>query len=69
MSGIRHGVASIIQNKKPNAYYTHCYGHSLNLAAAHTIKQCPTLKIMLETVHEITKLVKFSPHRQAIWKS
>ena len=68
MSGIRHGVASIIQNEQPNAYYTHCYGHSLNLAAADTIKQCSTFKKMLETVHEITKLVKFSPRRQAIFE-
>lgn len=32
MSGLRHGVATIIQAEQPNAFYTHCYGHSLNLA-------------------------------------
>ena len=43
------------------AVYTHCYGHSLNLAASDAIKSSKMMKDALETTHEITKLIKFSP--------
>ncbi len=38
MSGIRNGVAKQILDKQPNAFFTHCYGHSLNLAVSDTVK-------------------------------
>jgi len=34
MSGSRSGVAKLILDMQPNAFFTHCYGHSLNLAVA-----------------------------------
>ena len=68
MSGRRRGVAAIIQAEEPKAYFTHCYGHSLNLATSDMVKGCFTMKKMLDTVHEITKLVKYSPRRQAIFE-
>jgi len=61
-------VASIIQNEQPNACFFHCYVYSLNLAAAYMVKGCSTMKKMLETVNEITKLVKYSSRRQAIFE-
>jgi len=64
MSGIRQGVATVIQAEQPNAFYTHCYGHSLNLAIADTIKSSATMKRALDICHEVTKLVKYSPRRQ-----
>ena len=33
MSGARSGVAKRIMEEECTAVYTHCYGHSLNLAA------------------------------------
>ena len=38
----------------------HCYGHALNLAASDVVMQCGHIKNSLDTVYEITKLVKFS---------
>ena len=32
MSGIRTGVTKRISDEEPHAVFTHCYGHSLNLA-------------------------------------
>lgn len=40
MSGHKSGVASQILKDEPKALYTHCYGHSLNLACSGTVKQC-----------------------------
>ncbi len=61
------GVATVIQAEQPNAFFAHCYGHSLNLATTDMVKGCATMKKMLVTVQEITKLVKYSPRRQSLF--
>ena len=53
---------------EPQAVYTHCYGHALNLACGDTIRQCKLMRDALETTHEISKLVKKSPRRDATFK-
>ena len=68
MSGRRNGVAKQISELEPRAIFTHCYGHALNLAASDTIKQSKIMKDALDTTHEITKLIKYSPRREAIFK-
>ena len=42
MRGIRNGVAKLIQDEEPRGVFTHCYGHSLSLAAKDTIQGCKT---------------------------
>ena len=66
MSGIKIGVAKLFMDKEPSAIYTHCCGHALNLATGDTIKRCSVMKNTLDTVHEICKLVKCSPKRDAL---
>ena len=61
MSGSRSGVAKLVQDKEPRALYTHCYGHSLNLPASDMLQKIKILKSAMETTHEITKLIKYSP--------
>ena len=68
MSGAKSGVAKRIQEEEPRAVYTHCYGHSVNLATCDAIKESKPIKSALETTHEITKLIKFSPCREGIFK-
>jgi len=51
------------------ALYTHCYGHSLNLTASDTLQNCKVMKAALETTHEITKVIKYSPRRQNLFDS
>ena len=67
MTGVRRGVATLLQREQPIAYFTHCYGYSLNLAVSDTIKKCVSMKKALDTTHEITKLVKYFPRRQNIF--
>jgi len=57
MSGTKNGVAKHITDIQPNAIFTHCYGHALNLAASDTFKRCNVMKNTLDTVHEICRLV------------
>ena len=46
----------------------HCYGHALNLAVSDTIKQSKVCCDALDTAYEITRLVKFSPKRDAAFE-
>ena len=39
MAGLKSGVAKQIQDIEPRAVFTHCYGHSLNLACGIPSKQ------------------------------
>ena len=68
MSGAKSGVATRIQELESRAVYLHCYGHSLNLAACDTIKHSELMRNALDTTHEITKLIKYSPRREAIFQ-
>ena len=69
MRGVRNGVAKQICDEEPRALYTHCYGHSVNLAVNDAIKVSKLLKMALEVTHEITKLIKYSPRRDEIFKN
>ena len=70
MSGARSGVSTQITNIEPRALYTHCYnGHALNLATQDAIKGVKIMADTLETVHEITKLIKKFPKRESIFKA
>lgn len=66
MSGSKGGVAALIQQEQPRAVYTHCYGHALNLACGHAVKNCELMRNTLDTSYELIKLVKKSPRRDAV---
>lgn len=68
-TGKNSGETKRISELEPRALLTHCYGHSLNLAAGDALKNSATVKDALETTREITKLVTFSPRREAIFRS
>ena len=68
IAGCRTGVATTILKKQPLAIYTHCYGHALNLAVQDSVKANHVLRDTLDTVEEMTKLIKKSPKREAIFK-
>lgn len=67
MAGAKSGVATQILQEEPRATFTHCYGHALNLAAGDTIKKNKILRNALDTTFEISKLLKYSPRRDAIF--
>ena len=68
MAGAKNGVATQILHEEPRATFTHCYGHALNLAAGDTVKKNKVLRNTLDTTLEISKLIKFSPRRDAIFQ-
>ena len=68
MKGSKGGVAKLISDLEPRAVYSHCYGHSLNLAASYTLKESELMKDALDTTYEITKLIKYSPRRDDIFR-
>ena len=65
MTGHRNGVATQITREEPRALFTHCYGHSLNLAMCDTIKGTKLLRDAMDVTYEISKLIKYSPKRNA----
>ena len=65
MSGSKSGVAKRIMDNEHKAVYTHCYGHSLDLAISDTVKKCDCINNALSITHEISKLIKKSPQREA----
>ena len=51
MSGSKSGgVATLLSEVKPKALYTHCYGHSLNLAIQDAQKELKVMRDTLDTV-------------------
>ena len=68
MTGVKSGVAIKILAEEPRALFTHCYGHAFNLAIQDTLKGIKVMEDTLNTVHEITELIKKSPKRQTIFQ-
>ena len=68
MTGVRNGVAKQISNEESRAVFSHCYGHALNLAVGDTIKQIKVLKDVFDVIYEVTKLIKYSPKRDAVFE-
>ena len=64
MLGAKSGVAKQLTDEEPRALYTHYYGH---VACSDAIKQCKLLRDTLDSTYEITKLIKLSPRRNAIF--
>ena len=60
MSGTRSGVATRVCAAEPRAVFTHCYGHSLNLACGDTITRCKLMQDALDTTHEADKKITCS---------
>ena len=65
MSEAKSGVQKEIKDEEPRALYNHCNAHALNLACSESITQIKVMRGALETTHEITKLIKKSPKRDA----
>eukprot|EP00731_Ephydatia_muelleri_P014282 Em0008g2a len=69
MAGCRNGVSTKLLAKERQALYTHCYGHSLNLAVQDAVKANPIIRDALDTIEEMSKLIKKSPRRQVIFQN
>lgn len=67
MSGEKSGVQKRIKDIQPKALYTHCAGHSLNLAI---VSACMVLSVRNAIDHNksLTLWIKASPKREALLK-
>ena len=67
MSGHINGVSAQITAEESRALYTRTVMeiNSLNLAVSDAIKESKTYQDALDTAYEITRLIKFSPKRNA----
>ena len=67
MSGQKSGVQKLICDQQPKAMYTHCAGHSLNLAI---VTSCSILPIQrcISQVKSMTHWIKASPKRVGFLK-
>ncbi len=67
MSGSKSGVVARLCSEEKCAMYSHCYGHALNLDVCTTIKQSTVCNDAIDVAFEVTKLIKFSPKRNAFF--
>ena len=67
-AGCKTGASTTILQKKHRTLYTHCYGHALNLAVQDAVKANVILHDTLDTIEEMTKLIKKSPRKQVIFE-
>ena len=68
-SGHRNCLAKRVQDLEQRAVFTHCYCHSLNLAAAYdSVKQSKFMNVSMETASEITKLIKLPQRHDAFFE-
>ena len=67
MAGAIRGVAAQIISEEPRALFTHCYGHSLNLAASDSVMKCKVVTDAIDATFEISKLIKYSPKCDAMF--
>ena len=67
VTGSKRGVAAQIAREGSQALFIHCFAHSLNLTVADTLEQSKVSCVALETALEVTKLIKFSPNRNAMF--
>ena len=68
MAGSKSGAKAQILKQEPRALFTHCYGHSLSLSVADTIRTVKYLGSIMDTVYELSKLLQYSPKRLALFK-
>ena len=54
MSSELNGVQAKIKEKFPEAMFTHCYAHKLNLVLAHSAKSISECKIFFKTLEGLS---------------
>ena len=66
MCGIKNGVSDKILSENPKAFFTHCFGHALNLAVGDMVRNVRFSKDSMDTTYQIFNLIKKFPQRDAM---
>ena len=69
MSGIRNRAQALIKRKQSRALYVHCLAHSLNLCVQDVTKKCFLIRNVMDFIHNLIQLIKFSPKRLYVFDS
>lgn len=68
MSGEKSGVQKRIRDIQPKALYTHCAGHSFNLAIVNSCS-VPSVRNCIDVIKNLTRWIKHSPKREGLLKA
>ena len=63
MASELNGVQAKIKEKVPEAMFTHCYAHKLNLVLSHSAKCMPECKTFFKTVEGLASFFSKSTKR------
>ena len=66
MCGKKSGLSTRVKNDYPKALPSHCLGHSLNLSLRNVNNVSKLMRNTMDTISEISILVKYSPKRENI---
>ena len=69
MQDKRSGVATRFRNEQPAAIPVHCFARSLNLCLQDAGRNLICIRDALETVREISNLIRYSPKRLHLFSS
>ena len=64
--GIKKDVSNKDLSENSKAFFTHCFGYTVNLAVGDMVKSIRFLKDSMDTTYEISRLIKKSPERDAM---
>ena len=67
MSGVRNGVQALVKSEASQALYVHCLAHNLNLCLKDVTKACDLVRNVLNFIHDLVQLIKFSPKRLTLF--
>ena len=67
MAGAVSGVAQRMKDVCPNAHFTHCLAHCLNLAVSESAKTVPLMQSALDLVHQLVTFIRHSCKRSDIF--
>jgi len=67
MSGHSSGVAARMLAKQPAALAVHCLAHCINLCLQEVSSSCRAVRDALNTVHDVTTLIKRHHQRECIF--
>ena len=68
MAGCKSEANVQILKQELLALFTHCYGCSLSLSVADTIRTVKYLGSTMDTVYELSKLLQYFPKHLALFK-
>ncbi|KAK0139561.1 Zinc finger MYM-type protein 1 [Merluccius polli] len=67
MSSELNGVQAKIKEKVPEAMFTHCYAHKLNLVLQHSAKCMPECRIFFKTIEGLGTFLTSPPSAPTYW--